>query len=206
MPPLLWAAVRFEFKGVAVALTLLALITMALTISGDSQFVGDSESQREKQIMLQLFLVISAFSALIVAAISRQHQQALLTLRESERKLQQLIDAVPVMIWSTTDEGQPSYVNKRFTDVTGATLNDIIGPNGSFNLKIIHPDDKAVTAEAISCSFETGAPYVIKYRQLRNDGTFRWTETRAEALRDDSGKIIQWYGASTDIDDLVNTQ
>lgn len=206
MPPLLWAAVRFEFKGVAVALTLLALITMALTISGDSQFVGDSESQREKQIMLQLFLVISAFSALIVAAISRQHQQALFTLRESERKLQQLIDAVPVMIWSTTDEGQPSYVNKRFTDVTGATLNDITGPNGSFNLKIIHPDDKAVTAEAISCSFETGAPYVIKYRQLRNDGTFRWTETRAEALRDDSGKIIQWYGASTDIDDLVNTQ
>lgn len=42
MPPLLRAAVRFEFKGVAVALTLLALITAALTISGDSHFVGDA--------------------------------------------------------------------------------------------------------------------------------------------------------------------
>ena len=83
MPPLLWAAVRFEFKGVAVALTLLALITVAFTISGASQFVGDPESQRQKQIMLQLFLAISAFSALIVAAISRQHQLALLTLRQS---------------------------------------------------------------------------------------------------------------------------
>ena len=87
MPPLLWAAVRFEFKGAAVTLTLLALITAVFTISGASQFVGDPESQRQKQIMLQLFLVISAFSALIVAAISRQHQQALLTLRESERSL-----------------------------------------------------------------------------------------------------------------------
>ena len=76
MPPLLWAAVRFEFKGAAVALTLLALITVAFTISGASQFVGDPESQRQKQVMLQLFLAISAFSALIVAAISRQHQQA----------------------------------------------------------------------------------------------------------------------------------
>ena len=89
MPPLLWAAVRFEFKGVAVALTLLALITMALTISGNSQFVGGPESQRQKQVMLQLFLAISAFSALIVAAISRQHQQALITLRRSERSLRE---------------------------------------------------------------------------------------------------------------------
>ena len=87
MPPLLWAAVRFEFKGAAVALTLLALITMAFTISGASQFVGDPESQRQKQVMLQLFLAISAFSALIVAAISRQHQQAVLTLRQSVEAL-----------------------------------------------------------------------------------------------------------------------
>src|SRR5690606_26037978 len=48
MPPLLWVAVRFEFRGVAVALTLLALITMALTIAGTSQFVGDPESQRQR--------------------------------------------------------------------------------------------------------------------------------------------------------------
>ena len=81
MPPLLWAAVRFEFRGAAVALTLLALITVVFTISGASQFVGDPETQRQKQVMLQLFLAISAFSVLIVAAISRQHQQALLTLR-----------------------------------------------------------------------------------------------------------------------------
>ena len=55
MPPLLWASVRFEFKGAAVTLTLLALITAIFTISGSSQFAGDAESQRQKQIMLQLF-------------------------------------------------------------------------------------------------------------------------------------------------------
>ena len=116
LPPLLWTAVRFEFKGAAVALTLLALITVIFTISGASQFVGDPEFQRQKQIMLQLFLTISAFSALIVAAISRQHQQALLTLRRSERQLQQMIDAVPVRIWSTTPSGGPVYFNKRHQD------------------------------------------------------------------------------------------
>ena len=127
-------------------------------------------------------------------------------LRQSERQLQQLIDAVPVMIWSTTREGKPSYVNKRFTDVTGATLEDITAPDGSFNLSVIHPDDKATTAEMVGRSFSTGVPYVIQYRQLRRGRDYRWTETRAEALRDESGEILQWYGVSVDIHDLVTAQ
>ncbi|RWB19687.1 MAG: hypothetical protein EOQ42_36670, partial [Mesorhizobium sp.] len=80
-------------------LTLLALVTMALTVSGDSQFVGDPESQRERQVMLQLFLAISAFSALIVAAISRQRQLALVTSRDRERELSQLVNMVPSHVW-----------------------------------------------------------------------------------------------------------
>lgn len=108
MPPLLWAAVRFEVKGAVVTLTLLALITTVFTIHGGSQFAGDADSQRQKQIMLQLFLAISASSALIVAAISRQHQQALATLRESERslrereaKIRRLVDSdiIGIVIW-----------------------------------------------------------------------------------------------------------
>ena len=43
MPPLLWAAVRFDFKGAAVTLTLLALITAIFTIYGGSQFAGEPE-------------------------------------------------------------------------------------------------------------------------------------------------------------------
>jgi PAS domain S-box-containing protein len=127
-------------------------------------------------------------------------------LRRSERQLQQLIDAVPVMIWSTTREGKPSYVNKRFTDVTGATLEDITAPDGSFNLSVIHPDDKAATAEMVGRSFSTGIPYLIQYRQLRRGGFYRWTETRAEALRDESGEILQWYGVAVDIHDVVTAQ
>jgi PAS domain S-box-containing protein len=127
-------------------------------------------------------------------------------LRRSEQQLRQLIDAVPVMIWSTTREGRPSYVNKRFTDVTGATLKDITAPDGSFNLSVIHPDDKATTAEMVGRSFRTGIPYVIQYRQLRRGGSYRWTETRAEALRDDSGNVLQWYGVSVDIHDMITAQ
>ena len=146
MPPLLWAAVRFEFKGVAVALTLLALITMALTISGGSHFVGDPETQRQKQVMLQLFLAISAFSALIVAAISRQHQQALLTLRDRERELSQLVDMVPSHVWRLTPEGEPTFFNRRMVDYLGLDVADTDKPGMSrldAVIETVHPEDAA---------------------------------------------------------------
>jgi PAS domain-containing protein len=57
-------------------------------------------------------------------------------------------DAVPALIWSTTPGGTPSYVNKRFTDVTGATLEDITAPNGSPSLSVIHADDRPAAAQA----------------------------------------------------------
>jgi PAS domain S-box-containing protein len=208
MPPLLWAAVRFEFRGVAVALTLLALATVAFTISGDSQFVGDPESQRQKQVMLQLFLVVSALSALIVAAISRQNQMALLTLRQSEQQLRQLIDAVPAMIWTTTPEGMPNYLNKRYVDITGATLDNFTANGGSpaFPRNVIHPDDRDMRAQVRTRAFETGTPYYVQYRHIRRDGSYRWTETRAEPVRDESGAILAWYAVSVDIHDMVTAQ
>jgi PAS domain S-box-containing protein len=206
MPPLLWAAVRFEFKGVALALTLLALITVAITMAGDSQFVGDPAAQKEKQVMLHLFLAISAFSALIIAAISRQHHQALETLRRSERELRELVDAVPAMIWSMTREGEPSYINRPLMDTVGMSLEDLSAPDAARSLMDIHPDDRDMVGKALTDSLSSGVPFVTTYRQRRADGSHRWTEGRAEPLRDEAGNITKWYGVCVDIHDRVIAQ
>lgn len=127
-------------------------------------------------------------------------------LRERERQLQQLIDTVPALIWSTAADGTPTYVSKPFTEITGATLQDITAPDGSASLGVVHPEDRAAAREAFRQSVTAGVPYVQRYRQRRADGSYRWTETRAAPLRDEAGAILQWYGVSTDIHDLVTTQ
>jgi PAS domain S-box-containing protein len=217
MPPLLWAAVRFEFKGAAVTLALLALITAIFTISGASQFVGDAETQRDKQIMLQLFLAISAFSALIVAAISRQHQLALVTLRQSvealrdrERELEQIVNMVPVHIRRLTPEGEPTFFNKRLTDFFGLDLEQLSKPGASrlaTNIEtLVHADDAPVLLQTVRQSVATGEPYSMKYRMRRADGVYRWVDGRAEPLRGEDGAIVQWFAISIDIDDEVRAQ
>jgi PAS domain S-box-containing protein len=128
-------------------------------------------------------------------------------LRGREQQLEQLIDTVPAMIWSMTAEGRPAYLNKRMMEVTGATLDTVTASDGSLSLKkMIHPNFLGLAEQTFAKSVETGGAYNIKYLQHRVDGTYRWTETRAEALRDEAGRILRWYGVSVDIHDLIITQ
>lgn len=123
-----------------------------------------------------------------------------------ERNLQQLVDAVPASIWSTTPDGTPSYINKRLADTVGVELPDLIGPNASRSLADIHPDDMSAAEHALSRAFETGETFCHTYRQRRSDGPYRWTEGRAEPLRDQDGAIVQWYGVCVDVHDRVVAQ
>jgi PAS domain-containing protein len=47
-----------------------------------------------------------------------------------------------------------------------------------------------------------GQPGEVEARMRRFDGACRRFLIRGTALRDESGKIIRWYGTNTDIEDL----
>ncbi|RAZ93080.1 PAS domain-containing sensor histidine kinase [Mesorhizobium hawassense] len=216
MPPLLWAAVRFEFKGAAVALVLLALIAAVFTVFGAGEFAGNPGALKHNQIMLQLFLGISAFSALIVAAISRQHQLALLTLRQSvealrdrERELSLLVDMVPSHVWRLTPEGEPTFFNKRMVDFLGLNIADL-GKAGMTKLdavvETVHPDDAAAFGDSLHRCLDTGESFAMRYRLRRADGVYHWMSSRADPMRDQHGRIVQWYGLCHDIDDQVQAE
>jgi PAS domain S-box-containing protein len=129
-------------------------------------------------------------------------------LRKSERQLQQLVDAVPASIWCTERDGTPIYRNKRHANTTGASLKDfaVTGSYASPLAAMAHPDDRAAAEQIRANAFKSGSSYVVRYRQIRSDGTYRWTESRAEPLRDDSGEVLRWYGVSVDVHDLVTAQ
>lgn len=127
-------------------------------------------------------------------------------LRESQQQLQQLIDAVPAQIWCMTPEGRPIYVNKQLMDMVGINLDDLIGSSGTRSHADVHPDHRDAVDAAMMHSLSTGEPYVMRYRQRRLDGSYRWVETRAEPLRNESGAIIQWYGVCFDVDNEVRAR
>ena len=131
-------------------------------------------------------------------------------LRQSERQLQQMIDAVPVRIWSVTSMDGPVYFNKRYQDHFRAVIADfeaIEEPRIETLLQeLIYPEDAPEVQRTLLNCFESGRGTVMRFRWLEKDGAYRWAECRVEPRRDQDGTIVQWYGVSLDIDDEVRAQ
>jgi PAS domain S-box-containing protein len=119
-------------------------------------------------------------------------------LRESEYKLRQIIDTVPGLLWSNAPDGELTHVNQRILDYSGARLEDF--KHGGWQI-FHHPDDLPETAKAFYHAIQTGTSYQVVLRMRRADGEYRWYHARGEPLRDQQGRIIQWYGLSVDIDE-----
>ena len=112
------------------------------------------------------------------------------------REFKFVIDLMPQMVWATQPEGYHDFFNQRWYEYTGLSYEDTKDKGWSL---VLHPDDYARTWEVWQNSLNTGALYEIEYRMRKFDGTYIWFLARAQPLRDESGKIVKWFGTCTDI-------
>jgi PAS domain S-box-containing protein len=116
-------------------------------------------------------------------------------LRESESLTREWIDAMPQLVWSTTFDGRGDLYNKKWHEYTGLTYEESV----SQGWQAIHPDDWPQSVEKWVHSMRTGDNFEVEQRIRRFDGQYRWFLVRASCVRDEDGKIVRWFGASTDI-------
>jgi PAS domain S-box-containing protein len=124
-----------------------------------------------------------------------------------ERQLEQLIGALPALIYCALPDGRPVYRSRKLREYLGFGLEDLDQPEKprlqSTIDTIIHPDDLSTVKERYAHSLTTGEPYLMRHRLRRYDGVYRWVETRAEPMRDSENRIVQWNGICLDIEEQV---
>ena len=118
--------------------------------------------------------------------------------RANERNLCLIIDTMPILAWSAQPDGTADFFNQRWLDYTGLTESEVRGWGWA---TAFHPDDLASVNDYWRSHILSGQPGEIEARLRRCDGSYRWFLLRANPLRDESDRIIQWYGTNTDIDD-----
>jgi len=118
-------------------------------------------------------------------------------LRRNE-DLSSIIDTIPMTAWSTGPDGYCDFLNQRWLDYAGLTLDEARGWGWG---AVIHPDDRDRLVADWQACLASGAPVHTEARMRRFDGVFRWFLFLGNPLRDEAGKVVKWFGTNVDIED-----
>ena len=114
-----------------------------------------------------------------------------------------VVNAIPAHIWRSAPDGAVQFVNQQWMDYTGLSQENSQGWGW---VSVIHHDDRPGLLDTWRRVLEAGQPKEAEARFRRFDGEYRWFLIRMVPIRDESGALLGWYGANTDIDDLKQAQ
>ena len=123
-------------------------------------------------------------------------------LRSSEARHRQIIDEVRQLVWVTDAAGDARFFNRGWHAYTGTAAGGV----GAAWQRLVHADDVPAVAAARDAGLASGEPYECEYRLRRHDGTYRWHLARVVPLKDADGRIENWFGTATDIDEVKRAQ
>jgi len=118
-------------------------------------------------------------------------------LKRAEDRVRLIIDTLPMMVWTLRPDGVVDFVNQRWVDYTGLSLEEEIREP----TRVVYPEDLPRVIERWLANMAAGEPSEDEMRLRRADGEYRWFLVRTAPLRDEQGNVVKWYGVSIDIED-----
>ena len=134
-----------------------------------------------------------------LATVAIEQKSAEEKLRQSEKELRRITDAIDQRIAVHGPDGKILYVNRAMREYSGLGVDDVMADD--FRARLVHPDDLKKSQDERQDGLERGTPFELELRARRKDGQYRWFLIRYNPLRDEEGQIIRWYSTGTDIDD-----
>jgi len=179
---------------VALTLILAAMVTSSVDRRTNVEFGRINQELEQRVAERTRELAVSNESLRTEIAERGRAEEAV---RRSQEYLRLVIDTLPAMVWRKLPDGSADFLNERFRQYTGLSLEQGLGWGWMINA--FHPEDRA--QEEWRKAFAAGRPFEREARIRGADGKYRWFLLRAEPLCNEPGRVVCWYGISTDIDD-----
>lgn len=111
--------------------------------------------------------------------------------------LSRAVEQSPAVVMIVDTHGGIQYVNPRFTEVTGYSLEDVSGRNPSMLRSDTNNKDKKY--ERLWQSIQSGKTWHGIFKNKKKNGDTYWASASISALRDGKGKIVNYIGIQEDI-------
>jgi PAS domain S-box-containing protein len=140
-----------------------------------------------------------SFVAVFMALLWALYRWRIHQLKRQEKRLRDVVETIPAMTFTTLSDGSCTFVNKRWTEYTGLSVEQSSGTGWQ---SAVHAEDLPRYSENWRLSVATGQLFEDEARFRRAaDSEYRWFLVRGVPFRDQHGKIVKWYGTLTDIED-----
>jgi PAS domain S-box-containing protein len=124
-------------------------------------------------------------------------------LRQSQLELRALANSMPQLAWIAEQDGAMVWYNERWYDYTGTTPEQMSGNGWQ---AAYAPECLDAMQAHWAASRSSGTPFELEVPIRSASGEFRWFLVRANPVRGSDGKVLRWFGTSTDVDQVKRVQ
>jgi PAS domain S-box-containing protein len=148
---------------------------------------------------------LASYAALRIekATVDSELRQSQERARRAEWELRLSWDMLPAHAWHTSPDGRLEAANRQWLSYFGLTEEESMGFG---YMRVFHPDDRERVQVLWSGLLANEVSGGVEARMVGRDGSSRAFLLRAVPIRDESGKVIKWYGLNTDVEDLKIAQ
>ncbi len=126
-----------------------------------------------------------------------------MVLLESDKRLQELADNAPVMIWITDDHGNLEFANRTYLKYFDVALADVAGQRWK---DLVHLDDYESYSQQFLAASIARRPFRSEVRGRRGDGEWRWFDCWGVPRTTESGGAAGMVGCIADITERKRAQ
>lgn len=159
------------------------------------------------QVSLSVSPMMDASGQIIAAStVARditERKEMELALKENEQRFRTMANSIPQLAWMANADGFITWYNDKWYQYTGTTPEQMEG----WGWQSVHdPEVLPSVMKQWQGSIATGEPFDMTFPLRGADGRFRLFLTRVQPLKDHHGRVVQWFGTNTDVDELKRAE
>ncbi|VTR97912.1 MASE1 domain-containing protein [Tuwongella immobilis] len=135
---LLWAAMRFEVRGVILSVAAMTVIAVYQTALGHGPFAA-LDSVEFGVSMVQLYIAANTFTFLLVSVIVSERTAASRAVAQSDARYRDLFENMQELVALVGSGAEIQFANRTFYERLGYTPKAVLGTS---LLDLVHPDDQ----------------------------------------------------------------
>jgi PAS domain S-box-containing protein len=115
-------------------------------------------------------------------------------LDSARNRYEQLMNALPQMMWVANANGAINYLNHAWSEMLGVTIADSL----EWRLfEQIHPQDRPIAFRQWQLSVTTGQDFEVELRFRQADEVYRRFVVKGRPILDEAKAVVEWVGTCT---------